>query len=38
MIFKSQTTIITLYFISSIISADNFDDQRGMTITWYRDI
>ena len=32
MIFKSQThIIITLYFISSIISADNFDDQRGMT-------
>ena len=32
MIFKSQTNIIiTLYFISSIISADNFDDQRGMT-------
>ena len=32
MIFKSQTyIIITLYFISSIIYADNFDDQRGMT-------
>ena len=32
MIFKSQShIIITLYFISSIITADNFDDQRGMT-------
>ena len=32
MIFKSQThIIINLYFISYIISADNFDDQRGMT-------
>ena len=32
MIFKSQTyIIITLFFVSSIISSDNFDDQRGMT-------